>query len=128
MTDETKPPIGSISWADLTVDDADRVRDFYVSVTGWTPEPLSMGQYNDYVMKSADGTPVGGVCHARGSNAGAPPLWLVYIVVPDLDQSVERCLALGGELVMPIKNMGGQGRYCVFRDPAGAVAALYQSS
>ena len=128
MADETKPKVGSISWMDLTVANADGVRDFYASVAGWTPEPLSMGQYNDYVMKSADGTAVGGVCHARGGNAGVPPVWLLYIVVADLDQSVEKLLALGGELVTPVKEVGGQGRYCIFRDPAGAVAALYQSS
>jgi predicted enzyme related to lactoylglutathione lyase len=69
---------------------------------------------------------VAGVCHARDGNAGLPPVWLVYIVVDDIDQSVANCLARGGELIAPIKEMGGQGRYCVFRDPAGAVAALYQ--
>ena len=29
MADAGKPAIGSIGWIDLTVDDAERVRDFY---------------------------------------------------------------------------------------------------
>ena len=72
--------------------------------------------------------PVAGICHARGGNAGFPPVWLVYIIVADLDESVRRCLEHGGKLRLPVKSMGTQGRYCVIEDPAGAVAALFQSA
>ena len=69
--------------------------------------------------------PAAGVCHARGTNKGLPPVWMIYIVVEDLDASVDACRANGGELVAGPRSMGGD-RYCVIRDPAGAVAALYQ--
>ena len=62
------PDPGSISWTDLTVADAEAVRNFYQAVVGWTPEAQPMGEYSDFVM-SADGTPVAGICHARGENA-----------------------------------------------------------
>jgi predicted enzyme related to lactoylglutathione lyase len=71
---------------------------------------------------------VAGVCHARGSNAGLPAAWLIYIVVEDLDAAVERCVALGGAVLRPPTPVTAQGRYCVIRDPAGAVAALFQSA
>ena len=29
--------------------------------------------------------PVSGICHARGSNADLPPVWLIYITVADLE-------------------------------------------
>lgn len=119
-----KPEPGTISWQDLTVDDADSVRDFYEAVTGWKPEAVSMGAYSDYVM-NADGVAVAGICHARGNNAGLPPQWLVYITVEDLDQSLADCLRLGGALVSGPHSYGG-GRYVVIKDPAGAVCALYQ--
>src|SRR5258708_2792566 len=92
------PEPGTISWQDLTVEDAEGVRDFYEAVAGWTPEPLSMGAYSDFVM-NADGTPVAGICHARAGNAGLPPVWLIYITVDDLDHSLEECERLGGSLV-----------------------------
>jgi predicted enzyme related to lactoylglutathione lyase len=41
---------GTIAWTDLTVRDAERVGHFYSSVTGWRPEPVSMGTYNDFDM------------------------------------------------------------------------------
>ena len=116
--------LGKIGWVDLTVPDAERLRDFYREVAGWQPEPLSMGEYDDYVMKRADGEAVSGVCHARGGNAGLPPQWLIYIQVADLDASIERCTALGGRVVAGPKGEGQ--RYCVVEDPAGAVSALIE--
>ena len=126
MADEHKPPIGTIGWIDLTVDDAEAVRDFYAAVTGWRPEPVAMGGWDDFNMVApATGQPAAGVCHARGGNAGLPPAWMIYIVVADLDASIEACRRGGGELVAGPRSMGGD-RYCVIRDPAGAVAALYE--
>lgn len=125
MSDESRPQLGTVGWVDLTVPNADEVRDFYAGVVGWKPEALSMGDYSDYVMTSPDdGAGVAGVCHARGVNAGLPPVWLIYIRVADVDESVRVCLEKGGKLLAPVKSMGPNGRYCVIQDPAGAVAAL----
>lgn len=121
-----KPAIGTVGWFDLTVDNAETVRDFYREVAGWNPSEVEMGGYSDYVMNTASGSAVAGVCHARGTNAGLPPQWLIYITVDDLDGRVQRCVELGGRVLMPPKGMGGQGRYCVIQDPAGAAAALYE--
>jgi predicted enzyme related to lactoylglutathione lyase len=126
VSDRERPAPGTVGWIDLTVDDAETVRDFYEAVVGWRPEPLRMGGYDDYNMvPPAIGEPVAGVCHARGGNAGLPPAWLIYIVVADLDASIDACRRRGGELVAGPRSMGGD-RYCVIRDPAGAVAALYE--
>jgi predicted enzyme related to lactoylglutathione lyase len=68
------------------------------------------------------------VCHARGSNEGIPPQWLMYITVASLDASLARCRALGGEIVRPTRGLGGQGRFAIVRDPAGAVCALFEKA
>lgn len=75
--------IGRIGWIDMTVENAEGIRDFYKAVVGWGHEDVPMGKYSDYSMTTPDGDAVAGICHARGS-------------------------------------------FCVIRDPAGAVAALYQ--
>ncbi len=68
---------GSIGWCDLTVEHGEQIQDSYAQVTGWKSEDHSMGQYSDYVMKTAHSdTAVAGVCHARGQNANLPPQWL----------------------------------------------------
>ena len=117
---------GQIGWIDLTVDDASGIRDFYEQVTSWTSDAVSMGDYSDFNMcppGSSDG--VAGICHARGGNADLPAQWLIYITVDDVDASIERCIELGGAVISGPKDLAG-GRFCVIRDPAGAVAALYQ--
>ena len=70
------------------------------------------------------GGPVAGICHQRGGNAGFPPGWLIYITVEDLGRSIDRCIQLGGEVVVQPKAMG-EDLYCVIRDPSGACCALY---
>ena len=121
-----KPKPGSISWTDLTVPNATVVRDFYAAVAGWTASPVEMDGYDDYSMNTPSGTTVAGICHARGSNAGLPAQWLVYITVANLDESLKQCRELGGRVIAPPRDMGGSGRMAVIQDPAGAVAALFQ--
>jgi predicted enzyme related to lactoylglutathione lyase len=120
---EDKPP-GTIVWTDLTVDDAEGVRDFYREVVGWKPTPQSMGDYDDFnMMAPAAETPVAGICHARGANANLPAQWLVYVQVEDVEARARRARELGGAVVDGPRGMGSL-RFCVIRDPAGAVLAL----
>ncbi|WP_298444366.1 VOC family protein [uncultured Ferrimonas sp.] len=116
--------IGDILWQDLTVNNADDVAEFYQQVVGWQKKPVSMGEYDDHGMMVGD-TMKAGVCHAKGSNAGMPPQWLMYVAVADLDNSIATAQRLGGELIVPERAMG-KDRMAVIADPAGAVLALYQ--
>ncbi len=118
---------GTVGWIDLTVKDAERLRAFYGDVVGWQSSGVPMGGYEDFAMISpATGEAVAGICHARGGNADMPPVWMVYWVVADLEQSLARCRKEGGEVVVGAREMGDTGRYAIIRDPAGAVAALWQ--
>jgi len=127
MSNSEKPEIGSITWCDLTVPNAEAVKDFYSKVVGWKPEAVSMGDYNDFSMKAPDSDKVAaGVCHARGVNAQLPSQWLIYITVKDVENSASVCVESGGKIVVPVKKIGSYGTYCVIKDPAGAVCALFQ--
>jgi len=121
------PSIGSIGWTDLTVPDAVAVSDFYGKVAGWSREPLSMGDYDDFVMKTPGGETVGGICHARGQNAAQPTVWMMYITVADLDASLTACTTNGGRIVAEPRGAGGTARFAVIVDPAGATVALFDA-
>jgi len=126
---QEKPEIGSVGWFDLTVPDAEDVKDFYSRVVGWKYEPVPMGEgeYHDYNMKAPEsGLTVTGICHKRGINNDLPAKWLLYITVENLDKSVEECRLNGGQIIAVPKSMGKYGRYCVIEDPAGAVCALFE--
>ncbi len=127
MSGDAEQRYGAIGWVDLTVPNAEAVRDFYQSVAGWSSMPVDMGGYSDYSMTTPEtGAAVAGVCWSRGVNAGLPAAWLIYITVPDLEESIRRCTEMGGVVLTPPPAGDGGARYCVIRDPAGAVAALYQ--
>lgn len=123
---DTRAAPGEIGWRDLTVANAEHVRDFYSAVVGWKSEPVEMDGYQDYCMVPAGGSaPVAGICHARGSNANLPPQWLLYVVVEDVERSAARATELGGAVLDGPRAIGG-GTMAVIRDPAGAVCGLWQ--
>ena len=127
MTDQPAAPVGTIVWHDLTVPDAAPVRDFYKEVVGWTATPHDMGEYSDYVVQAPDsGDTVGGICHARGTNANVPAQWLMYVTVADVEASATRCVELGGQILDGPRPVG-EKPFCVMQDPAGAVLELIEA-
>lgn len=116
-------PMGRIAWLDMAVPDADARRDFYREVIGWTVEDMPMGSgesaYADYVMVAADGEGAAGVCHARGSNADFPPVWMIYLPVGDLAASIARVTEEGGTVLKVSRNKEGEPAYAIVRDPVG---------
>lgn len=127
MSSPEKSVPGAIVWFDLTVPQADAVRDFYSAVVGWQAQPVDMGGYDDFnMLPPGSEIPAAGICYARGVNADLPPQWLLYVVVADLDASLTACEAGGGRVVAGPKDGGDGSRLAVIADPAGAVIALYQ--
>lgn len=115
---------GIVKWTDLTVDNADELKDFYTSVIGWESEGLDMGGYDDYVMKTDEGG-VAGVCHRRGPNEKIPPYWLIYVTVENLIKSLQQVNEKGGKVIDGPRKMGDSS-FAIIQDPAGAYMALYQ--
>jgi predicted enzyme related to lactoylglutathione lyase len=123
MSDD--PMVGTICWRDLTVGNAREIAEFYREVVGWETRGEDMGGYEDFHMIPPGTTEsVAGICHARGTNADLPAQWLVYVAVEDIDESARKAVELGGAVLAGPRALGG-GRFCVIRDPAGAVCALY---
>ncbi len=121
------PSIGAVGWVDLTVPNAEALRDFYAAVVGWASQDIDMGGYSDYCMvPPGEAEPSAGVCHARGMNEGLPRAWLVYFVVEDVARAVAEVERRGGRVVRPAGPMGPMGRFAVIEDPAGAVCALFE--
>lgn len=117
---------GKIFWQDLTVENAEQVRDFYTQVVGWTFEKVNQGDYYDYNMVNPqDQAVVAGICHKRGVNRNIPSQWLNYVMVENLDHSIAQCIAHGGKIIDGPRNMG-QAKFVVIQDPAGAYLALMQ--
>jgi hypothetical protein len=124
----TAGPVGRIAWLDLTVPDAATTCDFYRQVVGWTVQNVEMQdggeQYADYSMLGADGNPAAGVCHARGMNADLPAVWMLYLPVGDLAESLRRVEDEGGKVIKAMQGEDGAYVYAAIQDPVGVYVAL----
>ena len=120
--------VGCICWLDLTVSDASATRDFYRQVVGWSVQEVEMGdaseRYSDYNMLGDDGDPAAGVVHARGVNLGLPSVWMIYLPVGDLTESLRRVREEGGRVIKATRGTDGEVAVAVIEDPVGACLAL----
>ncbi len=119
---------GCISWLNLTVPDALATGDFYRQVVGWSVQDIEVENtkdvYIDYNMRAEDGKPVAKVCHARGENLGLPPVWLLYLPVGDLPESLRRVREGGGKIIQATPEADGTYASAVVQDPVGVYLAL----
>ena len=124
---ETIEP-GTVGWVDLTVENAEDVRDFYAQVVGWSAQDVEMEdggeRYADYNMLCEDGATAAGICHARGTNLDLPAVWLIYLPVGDLAESVRRVEEEGGKLLKTMRGADGEYTCAVIQDPVGVALAL----
>lgn len=121
---------GTFCWFDLSTTDAEAAQRFYASLFGWTTESHRMGPDMTYTMWKRGDTTFGGVMTLadEAKQMGAPPHWLGYVLVADVDQAAEKCTSLGGRVFVPPADIPGAGRFAVLADPHGAAFAVYGHS
>ncbi|HMQ34062.1 MAG TPA: VOC family protein [Chloroflexaceae bacterium] len=128
VPEDGAPSVGRIAWLDLTVTDGSATRDFYAQVVGWTAQDREMEdggeRYADYMLLGGDGKPAAGVCHARGVNDGLPPVWMLYLPVGDLAESLRRVQEEGGTILKATQGDDGAYVYAAIQDPVGVYLAL----
>jgi predicted enzyme related to lactoylglutathione lyase len=112
---------GTVGWHELTVPDWEAVYPFYEAMFGWRKSTaMDMGPAGVYQLFTADGPDIGGMM----SQPGAPPSWLYYFNVSDIDEAMARVHAQGGTVFNgPMQVPTGQW-IAQCRDPQNAVFAL----
>ena len=114
---------GAFSWNELTTSDPAAAADFYGKLFGWTSKDMgeAMGSYR---VASVGDTQVCGIMSPPPGSPPMPPHWGSYVTVDNVDQTVQRCVALGGKSLMEPMDIPGVGRMAVIQDPQGAVLNL----
>ena len=124
---ENNTKYGKILWADLTVNDAKELKNFYKEVVGWEEleVPMKDGDehYVDYGMGN-NGEGSAGICNKRGKNSGIPSQWMMYINVENVETSLQKVLELGGKLIHEARKKDGSYYYVIVEDPQGACFGL----
>jgi predicted enzyme related to lactoylglutathione lyase len=125
-------PEGMVCWRECLCGDSAAVAEFYRQVFGWRVETQDMdspgGGTNRYHLFYAGEKMIGGTMDMppQAAEAGAPPHWLYYLKVTDVDALAAKTTELGGSVACPPMDIPGIGRFCVIDDPQGATVALYR--
>jgi predicted enzyme related to lactoylglutathione lyase len=115
---------GRFVWYDLMTSDSDAAKTFYTGVMGWGTEVWENPGMS-YTMWKAGETPIGGIMKRPEQAGGAPPQWLAYVAVPDVDATTSRAQELGGKVIVPPTDIPTVGRFSVIADPQGATMAPF---
>lgn len=123
---------GAFSWCELMTTDVEAAKRFYAELFGWTTETVThdcvegMGKVEYNLIKMGE-TEVGGMMAWPQEAQGNPPYWGVYVTVDDVDAAADKAQELGGSIVVPLTDIPDVGRFCVVRDPQGAVISMITS-
>ena len=110
---------GAFSWMQLQTGEAEKAKQFYTSVLGWTSEDMSMGDMNYTVLINGE-TRIGGILPVPTDT----PAWLGYVTVDDVDARTEKAKAAGATILQEPNTVPGVGRMATIADPAGGVIAF----
>ncbi len=119
-------PRGRFVWHELMTSDPDAAVGFYAKVVGWKAEPWAhLSSYRLWVMA---GTPRGGLMPLtdEARRMGAPPRWMPYVGVPDVDATVRHAQALGARVSVAPRDIPSVGRFATLADPQGATFSVLQ--
>jgi predicted enzyme related to lactoylglutathione lyase len=96
---------------------------FYEKVVGFSYRSMNMGSPGEkYHILSRDGVDRGGM--TGHLPVGAPPHWLPYVAVDDVDATIARARKLGARIPVDPEDIPGIGRFGVLEDPTAAVLAV----
>ncbi len=123
MAEHRVSPHGSFCWNELATTDAEAAKKFYSALLGWQFKEGSLGEAK-YSEIQVGGESVGGIYQMGPEFGGAPPHWMAYVAVEDVDAKAKQVEELGGKVCVPPTDIPNTGRFCVINDPTGATISL----
>lgn len=117
---EYDPKPGSIVHVEIPSKDVAATKRFYGEVFGWTFQDVPE---MNYTLFAAPTPPNGGIFVPSEGPSGV----LNYILVESVEEISEKIAAEGGKVLVPRREVPGQGWFAVFQDPQGAVLAVWEN-
>ncbi len=116
------PGHGSFCWNELMTTDPAAAQAFYGRMFGWSYQDMPGKEPYAVIRCGEQGQ--GGVMGMPAEAAGMPPCWGAYVAVDDVDARAKLAEELGGKVLMAPRDIPDIGRFCVIRDPQGAVISM----
>lgn len=118
---------GKFCWYELMTSDPDAAKAFYGKVMGWGFEESNLTEIR-YTRLKAGNVEMGGLMAIpdMAHKEGAPPAWMGYIQVDDVDAYAARIEKAGGKTHKAPTDIPTVGRFAVVSDPQGAHFVLFK--
>ncbi len=119
---------GRYCWVDLSTTDPESARKFYGKLMGWEFDNLYDEGNFIFSMILLDGKHVAAMGQLQPSHieAGLSPVWSSYVCVEDAQATVQKCEALGAQVLDGPMEVFDFGVLAILADPNGAAFCLWQ--
>jgi len=119
-----KPTHGVFCWNELMTRDTKAAGKFYSELVGWNPVDGGMAGMEYFLLKNGEMNAGGMMAMPPDVSPEVPSHWISYITVPDVDASAKKTAELGGTVIHGPQDIPTVGRFCIIKDPTGAVVSL----
>ncbi len=109
---------------ELNTTDLEGAKKFYFELFSWDKEETPMPSGELYTVIKPGKGPMGGMM--KSPEPSAPPTWLVYITIDDVEAVSKKAAELGGKILLGKTPVPEIGHFSVIQDPQGAVFALWE--
>lgn len=119
--------MGEFVWNELATTNVQKAKDFYGQVFGWEFVDKNADDMTYTVIKK-NNKEFGGIWAIPTAQQNQIPThWLAYILVENVEKSLEKAIQNGATLIKPVQKVGEMGLFAIIKDPEGAHIALWQS-
>jgi predicted enzyme related to lactoylglutathione lyase len=115
---------GALAWNELSSPDVDASAAFYGDLFGWTTVPFEGTGQRYLTLRNGD-RGNGGIREL--GDQPAPPHWLPYFGIEDIERGLAKVTELGGSVLAGPIDIG-IAKIGVVQDPQGATFALYDGA
>ena len=122
---DDEPATGDWNWFHLLAKDPVSDAAFYRQVFNYQVAPDARTEKKNELLLSSDGLNRGGVSLVP-EREGAKPGWLGVIRVANLDGTLGRVQALGGEIIVAPHDAAFGSRFAMIADPTGGTVGLVE--
>jgi hypothetical protein len=109
---------------EINARDSKRANEFYSSLFGWKIEPTSDASTGMIYGMVNTGVKMGINGGIGQTQPGGSPSVTFYVQVEDLQSHIDRVVALGGRVIVPLTEVPGMVTFAQFADPEGNIVGI----
>ncbi len=119
---------GQPCWSELATHDWQGAKCFYRDLFGWEIADVALPG-TEFSMFTLDGDDLGAIYQVSEISADdSKTQWSIYFATEDVELTISKVVAAGGQLVMGPHDIGLAGRMAQLTDAEGAHFAVWQSN